>query len=730
VATGAPGSAGAQNRDTARAAGPDRLTVDRIYRTGEFRSAPVPSFVWFKEGTRYVDVRANPAGGVDLVQVDPATGRATPIVEAQQLLGGEGKRLDVEDVQLSSDGTKALLYHSSVRVWRRNTRGRYEVLDLRTRTVTPVSRRPGLQMFAKFSPDSRRVAFVRDNDLWVTDLRTGAETRLTRDGSETIINGTTDWVYEEELGLSDAYRWSPDSHAIAFWRFDQSPIRTFPLVNELELYPQVMPLRYPKAGTPNSRVRLGVVPVGAATRVTWLGVGDGNDQYLARMEWVGDDSVVVQRMPRRQNRVDVIMASARTGGTRPIFTDRDSAYVDVENGDMNWLQGRRQFLWLSDRSGWRQLFLYDRAGSVIRQLTRDGMDVLGVVYVDEARGQVYVDAAAPTPKERNVYRFRLDGAGTAERVTQGTGAHALTVLPDRRTALEYHSTINSPLTVTEYDFPSMTRRRVVVDNAELTRKLAALRIRPAEFIAVPMPDGTVLDGWRIAPPDFDSTRRYPVLMFVYGGPAAPQVTDAYTGSSYLWHQMLAQNGYVVISVDNRGAAWRGRDFRKLTQYRLGVHESNDQLDVARWLGRQSWADAARIGIWGWSYGGYLAAMTSFRGGNLFRMAISVAPVSDWRLYDTIYTERFMWTPQENPKGYDEAAPQNYVNGLAARYLVVHGTGDDNVHPQNTMQLADKLEGAGKLFQMLLYPNRTHAISERGVTPQLRESLARFILDNL
>jgi dipeptidyl-peptidase-4 len=730
AATGASLTAGAQNRDTARAGSPDRLSVDRIYRAGEFRSAPLPSSVWFREGTRFIDVRPNPGGGVDLVQVDAATRRATPIVEAQQLLGGQGKRLDVEEVQLSADGTKALLYHSSVRVWRRNTRGRYDMLDLSTRKLTPVSRRPGLQMFAKFSPDSRRVAFVRDNDLWVTNLQTGAETQLTRDGSETIINGTTDWVYEEELGLSDAYRWSPDGRAIAFWRFDQSPIRTFPLVNELELYPQVMPLRYPKAGTPNSRVKLGVVSVAPPGRVTWLDVGDGNDQYLARMEWVGDDSLVVQRMPRRQNRVDVIMASARTGGTRAIFADRDSAYVDVENGDMNWLQNQRQFLWLSDRTGWRQLFLYDRTGSAIRQVTRDGMDVLGVVSVDEARGHVYVNAAAPTPRERNVYRFRLDGTGAGERVTQGAGTHAMTVLPDRRTALDYHSTINSPVTVTEYDFPAMTMRRVVVDNAELKRKLEGLRMRPAEFITVPMADGTVLDGWRIAPPDFEVTRRYPVLMFVYGGPAAPQVSDAYTGSAYLWHQMLAQHGYVVISVDNRGAAWRGREFRKVTQYRLGVHESNDQLEVARWLGRQSWADPARIGIWGWSYGGYLAAMTSFRGGNLFRMAISVAPVSDWRLYDTIYTERFMWTPQDNAKGYDESAPQSYVNGLTARYLVVHGTGDDNVHPQNTLQLVHKLAGAGKLFQMLLYPNRTHSISEDGVTPQLRESLARFILDNL
>ena len=716
-----------------------RLTVQRIFAEREFAGAPLPSITWMKDGVSYIDQRAAAGGGSDIVRVDVATGAVTVLAPASSLLGADGKPIAIEDVQLSSDGSRALLFHNSVRVWRQNTRGVYHVIDFATRKLTALSSRPGLQMFAKFSPDGRRVAFVRDNDLWVSDLA-GNEQRLTSDGSETIINGTTDWVYEEELDLRDAFRWSPDGRAIAFWRFDQSAIPLFPLENDLGVYPTVTGLRYPKAGAPNSKVQLGVVRLGTGATPaapTWLDVGGGSEQYLARMEWVGSDSLVVQRLPRSQTAIDLIMVSAATGKTRPVFTERDSAYVDVGEGDLHWINAGRNFFWLSDRSGWRQLYLYDRAGRVVRQVTADGMDVVSLDAVDERAGSVYVTAAAPTPMERNVYRCPVLAAGPCTRVTAQPGTHDLSIAPpvagQRRGsafAVDLHSTLTTPYTATVYDLPAMTRRRAIEDNADLSRRLAALRIAPARFLKVPMPDGTLLDAWRIVPPGFDSTKKYPVLMFVYGGPTAPTVSDSWGGSTYLWHQLLAERGYVVISVDNRGAAWRGRSFRKTQVLHLGMKESQDQMDAARWIGRQSWGDASRIGIWGWSYGGYMTALTAGRGGDLFKAALCVAPVTDWRLYDTIYTERYMRTPDENPEGYRSSSAQAYVEGLKARFLVVHGTGDDNVHVQNTIQLANRLEGAGKLFYMLLYPNRTHSISEGGITPQLRESFTRFILENL
>jgi dipeptidyl-peptidase-4 len=707
---------------------PSRITVERIFASPDFRGGAIPQPAWLSSGSSYIVPRPAKDGGTELVKVDIATGTETVVARADQL-AAEGKRLDVEDITLSGDEGMAILFHNSVQVWRSNTRGLFTVYDFRTGKLTPVSRKRGLQMFAKVSPDGQKVAFVRDNNLYVTDLASGREEQLTTDGSENIINGTTDWVYEEELGLRDAFRWSPDSKQIAFWRFDQSAVPAMPITDELGLYPKVSTLRYPKAGEPNSRVQVGVIHLGTA-RPTWLDVGPDTGQYFARMEWVGSDSVVVQRVPRRQNRVDVMLLSAANGRGRIVMSDRDSAYVDVGSGDLRWIgPGQRQFLFLSDRSGWRQLYLYGRDGKVVRQLTTDGMDVLGVTGVDEANGVVYVTAAAPTPMERNTYRVKLTGAAM-ERVTQQPGTHFFNISPDAKYAVDIYSTISSPAVATLYSLPSMRVIRVLQDNAALKGRLSQVAMRAPEFIKVPMPDGLVLDGYRIVPANFDSTKKYPVLMYVYGGPASPQVTDAWGGTRYLWHQSLAQQGYVVVCVDNRGSAWRGRDFRKTTQLNLGVKESQDQIDAAKWIGRQSWADAGRIGIWGWSYGGFMSSLSAGRGGDVFKAALVVAPVTDWSLYDTIYTERYMWTPQENAAGYRAGAPQTYVNGVKARMLLVHGTGDDNVHPQNTYQYANKLEAAGKPFYMLLYPNRTHSISGGNTSVHLYNSFTRFLLENL
>jgi dipeptidyl-peptidase-4 len=448
------------------------------------------------------------------------------------------------------------------------------------------------------------------------------------------------------------------------------------------------------------------------------------------MEWAGADSVIVQRMPRKQNRVDLLMLSAATGQGRTVLTDRDSAYVDVEGDALVMLDGGERFLWRSDRSGWRQIYLFDRAGRQLAQITQDGMDVLEVAAVDEKRGEVYVVAAAPTPSQRQLYRVSLRARRAPVRVTTQPGSHAPTIGPGARWMVDVHSTASQPATATLYELPSGRQVRALADNAKLRATLSALAVRAPEFFSVPMPDGTKLDAYRIVPANFDSTRKHPVLMYVYGGPASPTVNDSWGGSRYLWHQLLAQQGYVVVSVDNRGAAWRGRDFRKVTQYHLGMRESQDQIDAAKWLARQPWVDGARIGMWGWSYGGFMSAMSAFRGGELFRAALAVAPVTDWRLYDTIYTERFMWTPQENAEGYRESAPLAHAAGLTASFLVVHGTGDDNVHAQNTTQLANALQAAGKPFQMMLYPNRTHSISGGNTQAHLYDMMTRFVKERL
>ena len=700
------------------------LTVDAITHDA-FASAPLPAPHWLADGSAYLDLRATPGGGDDIVRVNATTGATTIVAPARALAGADGAPLKVEGIVPSADGEKILLFHNSVRVWRQNTRGVYDVLDVASGRVMPLSTATGLQMFAKFSPDGRRAAFVRDNNLFVTDPATHEEHALTTDGSDVIINGTSDWVYEEELAIRDAFRWSPDSKRIAFWRFDQSPIPIFPMIDELSVPARMMPLRYPRPGDPNSKVTVGVVD--ADTRATtWLHTGDG--EYIAAMSWAGADSLAVQRMPRVQNQIDLLMLSATTGEGRTVLTERDSAWVDVDDDTPRWVSNGTMFLWPSERSGWRQYYLYRRDGTLVGRVTRDGVDVAALAGVDEKRGYLYALAASPSPMQQQLFRYPLRG-GAEMRVTTEAGTHKVSLSPDASAMVDIASTAQLPGAATLVQLSASSPRKVLESNTALRRELARITRAP-EFFRVPMPDGVMLNAMRIVPPDFDSTRKYPVLMYVYGGPQSQQAVDDYGGERYLWHQMLARKGYVVVMVDGRGTGSRGSAFRHVVYLHLGIHESDDQIAAARWLATQRWVDPARIGIWGWSYGGYMAAMSSFRGGSVFRSAISVAPVTDWRLYDDIYTERYMRTPAENAEGYHDGSAQKYVQGLTASYLLVHGTGDDNVHLQNTIQLIDRLQAANKQFQLMLYPGRTHSLAGGNSLTHLYTMLTRFVDETL
>jgi dipeptidyl-peptidase 4 len=710
-------SAAAQQR------APD-LTVEAITH-GAFAGAPLPTPQWLADGSAYLDLRASADGGTDIVKVSAATGATTVVAPARTLVGANGTPLDVESIVIARDAAKILLFHNSVRVWRQNTRGVYDVLDVASGRVTPLSTAPGLQMFAKFSPDGRRVAFVRDNNLFVTDLASHQERALTTDGSPVIINGTSDWVYEEELAIRDAFRWSPDSRHIAFWRFDQTPVPVFPMLDELSIPARMIPLRYPRPGDPNSKVTIGVVDADSRA-TTWMHTGDG--EYLAAMDWAGSDSVAIQRMPRAQNRIDLLMLSAHSGSGRTVLTERSPAWVDVDQETPRWVANGAMFLWASERSGWRQYYLYRRDGTRVTRITRDGVDVSSLAGVDDKHGFVYAIVAAPTPMERQLYRFSLRG-GSEMRATPEPGSHRVSLAPDGATMVDIHSTASLPGAASLVPLARGGARHVLEANTAVRTRLARITRAP-EFFQIPLPDGTKLNAMRILPPKFDSTRRYPVLMYVYGGPQSQTVLDDFGGTRYLWHQLLAEQGVVVVSVDNRGTGARGTAFRRAVYLHLGIHESDDQIAAARWLGAQTWVDSSRIGIWGWSYGGYMASMTSFRGGPLFRAAIVVAPVTDWRLYDDIYTERFMRTPAENAAGYKQGSAQSYASGLTASFLLVHGTGDDNVHPQNSIQLIDKLQSANKQFRLMLYPGRTHSLSGGNSQTHLYTMLTRFVDETL
>lgn len=691
-----------------------RLSVESIFGTDYFASDLVP-VQWSREPRYFTATEENTDGLVDIYRVDARSGERELVLRGGDLVPpGQQQPIEIESYEFSADGSKLLIFTNSVQVWRQNTKGEFYVWDFGRRRLTPVSTQPGLQQFAEFSSNGRLVGFVRDNNLFVTDIRSGRETQLTLDGNDNIINGATDWVYEEELGLRDAFRFSPDGDRLAFWRFDQTAIKTFHMIDALPLYPELLPVRYPKAGEQNSEVRIGVVEISSGN-TTWVDIGEDSDIYIARMDFANSsDEIWLTRLNRHQNRLDLLLADVRTGESRIVFTDSDDAWV--ANTAPRWIKGGREFLFESERSGFNQVYLCDRDGSMINRVTPGEWDVLDVYGVDEEREILYFTGAGDGPTKRPLYRVELNGQNFA-RVSTGNGSHDVAFNSNYSLYVDNYSAAGVPPMQTLHT-PDGQVLRTIADNRQLAERVQSLSLQVPEFITVPGADGIPLNAYIIRPADFNPGRRYPLLMYVYGGPGSQTVRDSWGGDRYLWHQLLASEGYLVASVDNRGTGARGRDFKKMTYQRLGELEAADQIAAARSFGSQPFINADRIGIWGWSYGGYMSLMSMFLGQGVFKAAISGAPVTDWRLYDTIYTERYMRTPRENARGYDNGAPLKHVDKLTGNLLVVHGTSDDNVHFQNTVQLVHALEQAGKQFDMRIYPGQRHGF--RGTATRLNQ----------
>jgi dipeptidyl-peptidase-4 len=717
---------------------PAVLTVDRIFGTPEFRPESFGPSRWLGSGSAYttLEAPADSGKGRDVVRYDTRAGTRTVLVRASALVPpGDSVPLDIEEYAWSPDLGTLLLFTNSRPVWRSNSRGDYWTLDRATGGLRRLGgpARPSTLMFAKFSPDGKRVGYVRENNLYVEDLGTGALTQLTTDGSRTVINGTFDWVYEEELGLRDGWRWSPDGASIAYWQLNADEVRDFDLIDNTDsLYSYTTALQYPKAGQANSAARIGVVAsAGGDTR--WMDIpGDPRNNYPARMDWADNSSELwVQHLNRLQNTNAFLLADARTGAVRTILVERDSAWVEKVD-DLTWLDGGRRFLWTSERDGWTHAYSVSRDGSDVRLLTPGAFDVLDVAAVDVKGGWLYYIASPDNPTQRYLYRARLDGRGRAERVTPAgqSGSHAYNAAPNAAYALHTWSSFGVPPVTDLVALPSHRPLRVLVANTALKQRVAALRVGPSAFFQVDIGGGVALNGWIMKPPGFDSTRSYPILFYVYGGPGSQTVLDAWGGSTWLWHAMLAQQGYLVASVDNRGTGARGRDFRKIIYGRMGVIETQDQAAAARAIGRWAYVDSTRMGIWGWSYGGFMTLNTLFQAHDVYRMGVAVAPVTHWKFYDNIYTERYNGLPQDNGAGYEEGSPLTYAGQLTGRLLVVHGTGDDNVHFQNTEALQNALIKANKQFTMMSYPNRNHGIFGGNTTRHLRTLMTTYIHENL
>ena len=715
------------------------LTVDRIYASSEFTGQPFGPARWLPPGNAYTTVeRTQEPRGQEIVRYDAASGQREVLVTVQQLTPeSDTVPLRIEDYAWSEDQSKLLIFTNSKQVWRQNTRGDFWVLDRSAGSLTKLGgpdAKPSTLMFAKFSPDGGRVGYVRENDLYVENLADGRITRLTTDGSREVINGTFDWVYEEEFGLRDGWRWSPDGKTIAFWQLTADSVRDFALINTTDsLYAQVTPIQYPKAGEENSAARVGAVPA-AGGAIVWLELeGDPRNNYPARMEWAGGSSaVVVQYLNRLQNTNRVLLGDARTGAVRQILVDQDSTWVEVVD-DLVWLDGGKRFVWLSERDGWNHAYVVSRDGKNVRLITRGEFDVLNVAGVDEKNGWLYYTASPEAPSQRYLYRVRLNGRGSAERLTPAgrSGAHGYNVSPNFAFALHNYSQFGVPPVTDIVRLPNHASVRTIVANERLAGRVDRLQKGPHEFFRVDIGDGVELEAYMMKPVGFDSTQSYPILFHVYGGPGSQTVLDSWGGQQYLWHLMLTQRGYIVASVDYRGTGARGHDWRRIVYERLGVVETQDQAAAARAIWRnRPYVDSARVGIWGWSYGGFMALNGILQAPDVYSTAVAVAPVTHWGLYDNIYTERYNGLPQDNPEGYDAGSPITYADQLEGSLLIVHGTGDDNVHAQNTDRMVNALVAANKQFDLMLYPNRNHGISGGSTRQHLFTLLTRYLDEHL
>lgn len=713
------------------------LTLSRINSSREFAGQSFGPARWIEEGKAYTTLeRAENGSGRDIVRYDTERGRREVLVAAASLTpAGDTAALDIEDYEWSADRRHLLIFTNSRPVWRANTRGDYWVLDRDSGELRQLGGNApeSSLMFAKFSPDGGRVGYVRENDIYVEDLDSGSITRLTSDGSRTVINGTFDWVYEEEFGLRDGWRWSPDGSRIAFWQLVADSVRDFTLINFTDsLYPVVTPIQYPKAGEANSAARIGAVDAGGGP-TTWLALGgDPRNNYPARMDWAANSSeVVVQYLNRLQNTNRVLLGDTRTGAVTTVLVERDSAWVYVVD-HLVWLDGGRRFTWVSERDGWEHAYSVSRDGSEVRLLTPGEFDVVSIESVDTRGGWLYYIASPENPAQRYLYRTRLDGRGHAELITPAdqAGSHSYTLSPDRRYAFHVHSAFGLPPATDLVRLPDHRTVRVLADNATLRARVAGLASGPAEFTSIDVGDGISLNAWVMKPVAFDPGRRYPVLFHVYGGPGSNTVLDSWGGSNYLWHLMLTQKGYIVASVDNRGTNTRGRDFRKIVYGRLGVIETHDQARAAAVFGRLPYVDSTRMGVWGWSYGGFMSLNLLFQAPNVYRTAVAVAPVTHWKYYDNIYTERYNGLPQDNAEGYDAGSPLSYVDSLRGDLLLIHGSGDDNVHYQNSEALVNALVQANKPFQLMEYPNRNHGIFGGNTRRHLFELITRYLDEHL
>ncbi len=717
------------------------LTVERIYSGPSLSGRLIRGIEWSPDG-KFISYLQRDGSSIEMWTMDAAKGERKLLVKASVLeevmqprktsaIQSTGLGRVQADNYIWSPTGDALLFIGSSNLM---------LLDLKTMASKPLAvvadNAPQDIADAKFSPDGKWVSFVRDFNLWVASAATGEARELTTGGSEEILKGQLDWLYPEELDCQTAYWWSPDSSKIAYYQMDERPVTRYPILDMSSPLGATVYTRFPQTGEPNPIVRVGIVPAGGG-ETRWMDTGSDTNVYLPRVVWLPDSSrVAIERLNRPQTQLDLLFSDASTGATQTILTESDKYWINLGD-DLYFFSDGKRFLWTSERTGFRHYYLYDTSGKQLDQLTSGDWGITGNggfgpgaeshPTVDEARGFVYFFSNKDELRGTQLYRLSLADK-TITRITREDGEHDIVISPD---ASAYVDTYSNAMNPARQDLYRIDGKRAAVINENKVSELGEYHLSPVEFLDIAADDGTKLCASIIRPPDFDASRKYPVLVNVYGGPGVQNVRNDWEGADYLWLEMMAEKGYIIFTLDNRGSYYRGHAFETPVYHQLGKVELQDQLAGVKYLKSLAYVDSSRIGIWGWSYGGTMTLDAMFNAPDVFKAGASIAPVSDWRLYDTAYTERYMGRPQDNPDGYRDHSPVNQAANLHGKLMIAHATGDDNVHFANTSLVINELVSAGKYpTTLMIFPGRGHGMTDAPARIQLFKGITDFFLNNL
>lgn len=710
------------------------LTNQLIWYSPEFRMNYVSGVRSMNDGKHFTSLNYEEGNTVINKYSYASYEKIGTVVSSADLKDEDGKSIEISDYQFSADEKMLLIATQSEAIYRHSSKEFYYIYDIETKKTTPLSdKKLGKQRLAEFSPTGKNVAFVRDNNMFYTNLETKKETQITRDGEiNSIINGGTDWVYEEEFSFHKGFQWNEDGTKIAYYKFNEGHVKEFHLDFYGTLYPKEYRFKYPKAGEDNSVVDIYVYSLPDDNSLKCF-LNSPTDIYIPRIKWTKDPNIlVITKLNRLQNNLELLSVDCSFKpkqsigyNSEVIYSEQAETYIDIHD-NLTFLDNG-SFLWTSEKDGFNHLYLVDKTGKET-QITSGEWEVTDVKGINEQTNKIYFISSEDGPTQRQLYSVNLDGTNKVKLSTK-KGTNDADFSNTFNYYINYHSDANTPYYITLHSNDGKLIK-VLEDNKGLVSKIAEYDFQPKEFFSFTTSENVELNGWRINPPNFDESKKYPVLMTCYNGPGINLVNDSWGGATMYWHQLLAQKGYIVVCVDGRGTGYKGRDFKHVTYKRLGKYETMDQIETAKYLGGLAYVDKDRIGIQGWSYGGYMASLCMTKGADYFKAGIAVAPVTNWRYYDNIYTERFMRTPQENGDSYDSNSPINHVDKLKGAYLLVHGGGDDNVHPQNTMEMITALVNANKQFDLFYYPNKNHGIYGGTTRMHLFNKMTDFLLEEL